>query len=633
MSTRSPIALSSVLAVALAVAAGPAAALGLGQIQVKSQPGQPLVAEIPIISSDPAELQGLQVQLASPETFSRVGLEPPQGVVSSLRFEPALDARGHPVIRVTSPAPVQQPLLTFLLEVDWSEGRLVREYSALLDTPRTVSAPLQAPIQAPTVAPSNTIVRPVVAPVAPVAAVVPEPARAPVPVPVVKPAPTAIPVPPPAAPTPPPVATAPEPMATPARSNEYGPVRAGQTLGQIATNLDDIRGYSVAQTMLALLRANPDAFIDGNINRLKRGAVLHLPQADELAHYNQSQAAAVVREQMAQWRDARRPSLQPAAVATSSSPAPHNPASHNNTPRNNAAAVKPARIADARLEILPPSSGRGQRAGANQAMRSGIQAGGEGEMLRQQLQETKESLAARDAEVHELKTRVADLEKLQQQQQQLITLKDSALATAQQNLASSNRKAATPAAAKVGVATTTAQTRHPTAQPQPMERSSGTIWLWGGLVLIFAALAGWLLTRRRPVSVTPKRGFDTAALAASIPATTRETAPVDQDEVPIASFQAPEKTQPPASVQPPHWTSAPAAVGAVPTWHGGAESAPVVVADATDAGQQDAGRQLELAQAYLDLGDEDAARALLREVLDGHDPAARKTAALLLRDL
>jgi pilus assembly protein FimV len=623
MSSRSPIALSSALAVVLAVVAGPASALGLGQIQVKSQPGQPLVAEIPIISNDPAELQGLQVQLASPETFSRVGLEPPQGVVSSLRFEPALDAHGHPVIRVTSPAPVQQPLLTFLLEVDWGEGRLVREYSALLDTPRTVSAPLQAPIQAPTVAPSNTIVRPVVAPVA---AVVPQPV--PAPASIAKPAPTAIPVPPPVAPTPPPVATAPEPMATPARSNEYGPVRAGQTLGQIATNLDDIRGYSVAQTMLALLRANPDAFIDGNINRLKRGAILHVPQADELAHYNQSQAAAMVRDQMAQWRDARRPSLQPAAVATSSSPAPHNPASHNNTPRNNAAAVKPARTADARLEILPPSSGRGQRAGANQTMRSGIQAGGEGEMLRQQLQETKESLAARDAEVHELKTRVADLEKLQQQQQQLITLKDSALATAQQNLASSNRKAATPAAAKVGVATTTAQTRHPTAQPQPMERSSGTIWLWGGLVLIFAALAGWLLTRRRPVSVTPKRGFDTAALAASIPVATREPEPASSDDASIASFQAPEKTQPPASVQPPHWTSAPAAVGAVPTWHGG-----VPAADANDPGPQDAGRQLELAQAYLELGDEDAARALLREVLDGHDPAARKTAALLLRDL
>ncbi|NUS38368.1 MAG: hypothetical protein HOQ02_05025, partial [Lysobacter sp.] len=148
------------LAIVLAVAAGPASALGLGQIQVKSHPGQPLLAEIPIVSSDPSELQGLQVQLASPETFQRIGLEPPQGDVSQLHFEPAIDAQGRPVIRITSPAPVQQPLLTFLLEVDWSGGRLVREYSALVDTPRTVAAPGQPPIEAPTVATPNTIAAP-----------------------------------------------------------------------------------------------------------------------------------------------------------------------------------------------------------------------------------------------------------------------------------------------------------------------------------------------------------------------------------------------------------------------------------------------------------------------------------------
>jgi len=620
MSNRLPIALSSALAIALAVVAGPVAALGLGQIQVKSQPGQPLLAEIPIISSDPTELQGLQVQLASPETFSRVGLEPPQGLVSSLRFEPALDTSGRPVIRVTSPTPVQQSMLTFLLEVDWGQGRLVREYSALLDTPRTVSAPLQPPIQAPTVAPSNTIVRPVVAPLAAV-----PPPVSPAPVPLAKPAPTEIPVPVPTAPVPPPVAAAPAPMATPARSNEYGPVRAGQTLGQIAVNLEGRQGYSVAQTMLALLRANPDAFIDGNVNRLKRGAVLRVPQADELAHLSQSQAAAAVHEQIVQWREALRPSPQPAAVATSpAGPPSNNSPSHNPASHNNAATAKPARTADARLEIMPPSSGRGQRAGT----RSGIEAGGEGDMLRQQLQETRESVVARNAEVNELKTRVAELEKLQQQQQQLITLKDSALATAQQNLAASNRQAATPAPSQVAAVTTT-QTRQPTAQPQPMERSSGMIWLWGGLVLVFAALIGWLLTRRRRSEVgAPNRGFDTAALAASIPVATRGLEPVEPGEMASESVQVPEEIPMPVSEQPPHWTSAPAAVGVVPTWHGGAEAAATVVAKPADAGQQ-----LELAQTYLDVGDDDAARTLLREVLDGRDPAARATAARLLRDL
>ncbi|WP_036167015.1 hypothetical protein, partial [Lysobacter dokdonensis] len=151
------------LAIALAVAAGPVAALGLGQIQVKSRVDQPLLAEIPIVSTDPGELEQLQARLASPETFRRIGLEPPSGAAADLQFTVALDDRGRPVIRVTSSAPVSQPLVTFLVEVDWGSGRLVREYSALLDTPRTVAAPAQPPIQAPSVAPSNVIERPVAA--------------------------------------------------------------------------------------------------------------------------------------------------------------------------------------------------------------------------------------------------------------------------------------------------------------------------------------------------------------------------------------------------------------------------------------------------------------------------------------
>ncbi|MEH6422347.1 type IV pilus assembly protein FimV, partial [Pseudomonas sp. CGJS7] len=152
------------LALALALASGAACALGLGQIEVKSRSGQPLLAEIPVISSGPEELAQLRAGLASPETFQRIGLEAPQGIVTDLRFTLALDSAGKPVIRVTSTQPVNQPLLTFLIEVDWGQGRLTREYSALLDAPRTASAPLQPPIKAPTGAASNTIERPLEAP-------------------------------------------------------------------------------------------------------------------------------------------------------------------------------------------------------------------------------------------------------------------------------------------------------------------------------------------------------------------------------------------------------------------------------------------------------------------------------------
>ena len=551
VTSKSSITVSLLLAVVLALLAGPALALGLGQLTVKSQPGQPLLAEIPIISSDPSELEDLQARLASPDTFRRVGLQPPDMEVSGLQFAVALDARGNPVIRVTSTAPLTQPLLTFLLEVDWGEGRLVREYSALVDVPRTVAAPLQ-PIQAPTVAPPNTIVRtpevaaaPAPAPAAPVPPPTSAAVPAPAPAPAAPPAATAIPTPAPVA-----VAAAPEPVAAPPApapppSDEYA-VRAGDTLSGIAAGLRP-GGYNLDQTMLALLRSNPGAFIGDNINRLKAGAVLRMPQADELSRYSTGEAAAVVRAQVAQWREARAPQQQPAAVARADA---GRASAANTSSRAGAASA----TAQARLEIVPPSSGRGQA-----GTRSGIQAGGEGDMLRQQeLQETKETLAARDAEVGDLKARVAELEKMQQQQQQLIAMKDSALAAAQQNLAKANTAVAQPA--------TQATTQQP-AQPVPEKAGSGA-WMWIGLALLVAALVGWLLTRRRASAPRP-RVFDAAALAASVPPPVSEEAVV-VPEAPegMASGVEPIADDVLAPAQAPHWTAAPALVGTVPTWHG-----------------------------------------------------------------
>jgi pilus assembly protein FimV len=615
VSSRWPIALASTLAVVLALASGSAAALGLGQIQVKSKPGQPLLAEIPILANDPSELQGLQVQLASPDTFRRVGLEPPQGAAASLRFEPALDASGHPVVRVTSLAPVTDPELTFLLEVDWAQGRLVREYSALIDAPRTVAATPQ-PIQAPVVAPPDTIERS-----PPAVAAEPPPTPAPA-------TPKPVQAPPQAAPVaPPPVASTATPSPSPdvsmpapaAPGTAYGPVRHGQTLSRIAASLDAAQDHSLAQTMLALLRANPDAFIGGNINQLKAGAVLRLPEADEFTRLDRRQAAALVHQQIVQWREARKPLPQAALAATASNPA--------SAPKADASPSGPraTRSRDARLEIVPPSSSRAQAGGDTKALRSGTQAGGEGDML--QLQETRETLAARDAEVGELKSRVAELEKLQAQQQQLLTLKDSALAEAQQRLAAVNAKAATPAA------TTTAP-----AQPAAPADTGTPVWLWIGGVLIIAALIAWLLARRRPVAaVAPRRGFDTETLAAGMAATsaasssgknTPASAPVAESSGKPAGKTAGKGGGSARTSD----SRAAAAETVVPPWHGGATEN-VATAATVEVEPAEPARKLEQAQAFLAMGDEDTARELLRDVLNGRDPAARDRAARLLRDL
>lgn len=558
----------------LALLSNAALALGLGEIKVKSQPGQPLLAEIPIISSEPGELEQLRARLASPTTFERVGLPRPQGLVNELDFSVALDEAGRPVVRVTSRTPVDVPAVNFLIEVDWGQGRLVREYSALVSAPGTLAATGQPVIDAPVAAPTDTIARPA----QPVVATPPEsvPAeRAPLPAP-------------PRAPAPAPVAAAPAPQVAP--GDALAPVRRGQSLSQVAAPLARAQGYTLDQAMVALLRANPEAFINGNINLLKQGAVLRVPESAEAQTILEDEAAALVRSQIAEWRRARAPIPQPAAVvepapaATTAPPAP-----------------RTAPVADARLEIAPAAAGT-----SGSGTQSGVSAGGEGEMLaNEQLQQSKEDLAAREAEVQELRSQVAELEKLKAQQEKLLAMKDSDLAAAQQRLAQGN-------GGEGGV----------------------PVWAWAGFGLLFVGVLAWGFAQRRhriapaPVPRNPVFGHApadsrAAELAAAMPqAATPEAepapSPVLEPAVSVPVAAAPTSSPKPAP-----------ATG--PTWHAGGGTAP---AAPVTSPQAPAGRdRLELAVAYLDLGDVATARDLLNEVAAGHDATARDEALQLLREI
>ncbi|WP_425492104.1 type IV pilus assembly protein FimV [Novilysobacter selenitireducens] len=611
----------SALAVSLALASGAAAALGLGQIQLKSGLGEPLLAEIPIISNDPSELERLRASLASPATFARVGLQPPDAVMADLQFVSALDARGNPVIRVTSTQPITQPLLTFLVEVNWGQGRLVREYSTLIDAPRTAAAPMQPPIQAPQAAPSNTIVRepdpvPATQPAQeadPVASAPPEAESDPEPAPITVP---------PAQPAPRPVAAAPAAPAAPSpiEGGRYD-VQAGDTLSAIAGRIE---GVSVNQAMIALLRENPGAFIDGNIHLVKAGAVLQIPDASALAQVDSAEAAALVRSQTQQWREATAAVPQPAVADA-------DPVDAGNA----ASPAASGRTADARLEIVPPGASDASTAGTQ----SGTSAGGEGDMLRQELQTTQETLAARDAELDEMKSRLAELEKLQQQQQQLLEMKDSELAAAQQRLAQSNDAQA------------------------PM---SATPWLVGGGAVLLFALLGWWLGRRRAATpvfrAPPERtssiadAFPSGAMVAptvraeptpepvpdvespaSEPAradraqsTPAEAAPVVAERVDtpeVAPAAAPVVAEEQASL----WDRRerdPVPSGRAPTWHDGSRAPATAPVDAASGHDR-----LELARAYVALGDHGSARQLLQEVAGHGDADARQQAEQMLRDL
>ncbi|MBB3778804.1 pilus assembly protein FimV [Xanthomonas campestris] len=648
-------------ALLLMACSGAAMALGLGDIRVLSRPGQPLVAEIPVISNEPGELDNARVALASATTFARVGLERPQGLVSNLQFQFAQDARGRAVIRVTSSQAVDQPAINFLIEVEWGQGRLVREYSALVDAPNTAAAIAGPAIEAPRAGASNAIAREPAAAPAAVAGRAGQAADAVAP-----------------------GTRSGTRAAAPAPAGDALPaVRSGQTLSEIAAAVARSNGHSLDQTMLALLRTNPDAFIDGNINRLKQGAVLRTPQEDALAQVGAAEAAVMVREQAAQWRQARAAVPQPAeAGATAATPA-------------HATAVAASAGAGARLEIAPAVASQTNQAGAT----SGTSAEGEGDMAaNQQLQQAREDIATRDAELQDLRTRVADLEKLKQQQQALIAMKDTDLAAAQKRLSE------TPAAAQQG--------------------GGFPLWLIGGLVLIVAAIVAWLAARRRkpsPLPPLPQRQFDivpagaaadTAApqddAQATVPSehdvlheTEFEQADLREDErayqaqqplsdvlrrepllsEPVAAppvvasedwrslratppappvvqpeFAAPEKPVPeqvrsaPAELpygQPQDVDAtragndrAPGVPLASVATQDSPEIDPVPIAPAaapsavSTRGFVSAGRdRLELAVAYMDLGDADTARGLLLEVAATGDEAARAEAAELLERL
>ncbi|PPU69097.1 FimV/HubP family polar landmark protein [Xanthomonas pisi] len=648
-------------ALLLLACSGAAMALGLGDIRVLSKPGQPLVAEIPVISNEPGELDNARVALASATTFARVGLERPQGLVSNLQFQFAQDARGRAVIRVTSSQPVDQPAINFLIEVEWSQGRLVREYAALVDAPNTAAAVAEPAIEAPRAGASNTIAR--------------EPAAAPAVERSDRAAGAAAPTRAGA------TATAPAPAATQA-GDALPAVRSGQTLSQIAAGLARSSGHSLDQTMLALLRTNPDAFVNGNINRLKQGAVLRTPQEDALAQVNAAEAAVMVREQAAQWRQARSAIPQPADAGAAAAAMPAAPAAST------------AAGSGARLEIAPAVASQTNKAGAT----SGTSAEGEGEMAaNQQLQQAKEDIATRDAELQDLRSRVADLEKLKQQQQALIAMKDTDLAAAQKRLAE---------------------------VPQAAPQGGGfPLWLIGALVLIVAAVVAWLAARRRkpsPLPPLPRRQFDFAPPIAPVEAaeqhgdpqatepsehevlheTEFEHANLREDErvhdapTPLSDMLRREplpsepvvaapvinsdewralRAAPPAPVteldlddrqselaQQPEVPSqqvqtqhehgerpAPATTASVQEGldfdHGlqhpeDVEQASVVpVESPTAVGNREfasAGRdRLELAVAYMDLGDKDTARGLLLEVAATGDDATRAEAAQLLEQL
>jgi len=310
--------LTRILLLPMLLVAGQVLALGLGDIRLQSALNQPLRAEIDLLAATPDELDNLTVQLASADTFERYGLDRPF-FLADMTFEVVKSGTtsGNKILIKTA-GPVTEPFVTFLVEAIWSRGRLLREYTLLLDPPTFAPPPVTQSTQTVT-APSRSeqsdagrIERPASSqPTTPPPASRPPPQvqapvqSAPAEAPPEETTPSSLSRPD----EPPPEDTRPAPVSdSPAPSETYVMlesgellVQTGDTLWSIARQYRPDNSMTMDQMMMALFEANPEAFAN-NINVLTAGSKLRIPVADDVHRIDRGNAQVAVQRQHAEWR-------------------------------------------------------------------------------------------------------------------------------------------------------------------------------------------------------------------------------------------------------------------------------------------------------------------------------------------
>ncbi|MCK5726574.1 MAG: hypothetical protein KAH22_07100 [Thiotrichaceae bacterium] len=476
------------LATLLMIASFPTvlSALGLGELHSSSQLNQPLRASIDLLSTSAAQARQLKVRLASADVFRRVGIDRP-AYLSSLQFTPTV-IRGKPVIRVTSRVPISEPFLNFLLEVSWPQGQLLKEYTVLLDPPVLLQSGNQT-------VDNSASVRAEPRPATPVqnqrrlaeqrrqqeqnqrqqqqqrqleqqrkqnvlrqqrqreqatlnekqriqreqqsrfesqamAALKEEPvARKAILNKNTPPTRTNV----AKVNTAKPAVAKKKPAVRRTSRSKYR-VRRGDTMSKVASKMKH-RGVSNSQMIVALFRANPHAFTNGNVNNLKAGVLLSRPSREILGNLSQKKSRKLVTQHVSQWKKLR------SGLANNTVAQKNTMVAQPKTEPTPTVTQRPAEVKAPKVNTPAANDQANLKVAGGQGGDKSSTASGSRERveLQQQVLLAREALASSRSEAAELGLRVNKLESIIRKKDRLINLKNERLAKLEAQLSGATR--------------------------------------------------------------------------------------------------------------------------------------------------------------------------------------------------
>ena len=377
---------------------GIAAALGVGEYELNSYLNQPLDMEVSLHEVGDLTAEEILVNLAPQTEFDAAGVDRTY-FLNRLEFAVEVTSKDKAVLHITTDQPVREPYLNFLVEFLWPTGRLMREYTVLLDPP--------------SFAETTTTTAPVITRAPQPVSRTPAPSPAPAPAPASRaPAPASAPV--ALSPTSPPAASGPRKTYT---------VKSSDTMWQIALNNRPANSVSVQQMLVAIQEMNPDAFINNNVNLVREGTVLRIPSEQEVRNISTRSALAEVADQNRKWRDM----LEERGVQV---------------PQQRAQLDGSRQVADAddstdgpqkgQVKLVAPESAAG--VGDGDSTGSSEQGNANTAVLENELAIRDETLDQLDRENAELKSRLNDLQEQNTTSEQLLKLRNDQISQLQEEL-------------------------------------------------------------------------------------------------------------------------------------------------------------------------------------------------------